>query len=231
MSRPACDSAILYASVVEEMAMSALAEARIRQYIPPQLKAALWYASAGIPVFPLHYPVREGACSCGDGECRLPGRHPLTRHGMHDATTSQAWIERWWEEHPKANVGVLCGHPGPAARALVVAEGRCGLAVLDVDVASGGADSLEQLAERGALTPTRRIFTGGGGGFHLYYRLDAAQVVRSTMLGPGLELRCQGAYVVGAGSRHISMTTYRLDDSSPHMLADFPVWLVAHSGS
>jgi hypothetical protein len=201
------------------------APARIRQFISPQLKAALWYAGSGIPVFPLHYPVRAGECSCGDAACAQPARHPLTRHGMHDATTSPGWIERWWLDHPKANVGVLCGHPGPAARSLLEPDGRCALAVLDVDPASGGLETLEALTAQRPLPATRRVVTGGGGGFHLYFRLPHEDAVRSRLLGPGVELRCRGAYVVGAGSRHISMTTYRFDDSSPYMLADFPAWL------
>jgi hypothetical protein len=144
---------------------------------------------------------------------------------MHDATTSQAWIERWWLDHPKANVGVLCGHPGPAARSLIEPDGRCALAVLDVDLASGGAEALEGITAGRQLPATRRVLTGGGGGFHLYYRLPAEHAVRSAMLGPGVELRCRGAYAVGAGSRHISMTTYRFDEAGPYTIADFPEWL------
>jgi len=54
---------------------------------------ATWYASQGIPVFPLR-----------------PGRkRPLTEHGLNDATTDVATITLWWQRHPDANIGAATG--------------------------------------------------------------------------------------------------------------------------
>ena len=72
------------------------------------LDAALAYATRGIPVLPLHYPTarpgRDGAptiaCSCGDPGCGPIGKHPMTLHGLHDATTSPARVEWWWRRFP-----------------------------------------------------------------------------------------------------------------------------------
>lgn len=54
---------------------------------------ATWYASQGIPVFPLR-----------------PGhKKPLTEHGLNDATTDVATITLWWQRHPDANIGAATG--------------------------------------------------------------------------------------------------------------------------
>jgi hypothetical protein len=82
--------------------------------------AALGYASWGIPVLPLHYPLphRSGlqpvpgepqpavgsSCSCRDPGCGQPGKHPLgslVPHGVTDATCNRARILAWWTRHPR----------------------------------------------------------------------------------------------------------------------------------
>ena len=91
--------------------------------------AALGYASRGIPVLPLHYPLPhhrdlqaltgdqppalETRCSCRDSGCGQVGKHPLgslVPHGVKDATTNRARILAWWTRHPQANIGLATGH-------------------------------------------------------------------------------------------------------------------------
>ena len=92
--------------------------------------AALGYASRGIPVLPLHYPlphrnglqpvpgdpqpaVEKVGCSCRDRGCGQPGKHPLgalVPHGVKDATCNRARILAWWTRHPQANIGLATGH-------------------------------------------------------------------------------------------------------------------------
>ena len=48
--------------------------------------AALAYARRGWRVFPLHGIVR-GTCTCGHPDCSSPGKHPLVRRGLYEATT------------------------------------------------------------------------------------------------------------------------------------------------
>jgi hypothetical protein len=94
--------------------------------------AALAYASRGIPVLPLHYPLPHRGdlqtltgdqqlpnpamrtrCSCRDPGCGQPGKHPLgalAPHGVKDATTNRARVLAWWTRHPQANIGLACGH-------------------------------------------------------------------------------------------------------------------------
>jgi hypothetical protein len=92
--------------------------------------AAVGYASRGIPVLPLHYPLlqRNGlhpvtgdqrssaervSCSCRDPGCGQPAKHPfgsLVPHGVKDATCNRARILAWWTRHPQANIGLATGH-------------------------------------------------------------------------------------------------------------------------
>jgi hypothetical protein len=48
-------------------------------------------------------------CSCGDQTCGAVGKHPLTPHGLKDATSDPAELGRWWRRWPQANIGLLTG--------------------------------------------------------------------------------------------------------------------------
>ena len=39
-------------------------------------QAALWFASQGHQVFPLHSVTDDGSCTCGDPACENAGKHP-----------------------------------------------------------------------------------------------------------------------------------------------------------
>lgn len=62
----------------------------------PQLSAALAYAAAGWPVFPLRPRAKSP-----DGR--------LAPHGLHDATCDPRRLRAWWSASPEANVGVRTG--------------------------------------------------------------------------------------------------------------------------
>src|SRR5262245_44468529 len=96
------------------------------------LDVALGYAARGWQVFPCHTPWQEG-CSCRKHRtCEEVGKHPRTLHGLLDATTDEAKIQRWWKMWPQANIAIRTG-------------AISGLVVLDVDHRKGGADSLHEL--------------------------------------------------------------------------------------
>ena len=99
----------------------------------PLKDAALFYARAGWPVFP------------------LAGKIPYEgMHGHRDATTDRAQSQTWWSEHPKANIGLATGN-------------NAGILVLDMDVPKGYFGLKELQEHYGKLPPTRTGHTAGGG--------------------------------------------------------------------
>jgi hypothetical protein len=131
--------------------------------------AAVGYASRGIPVLPLHYPLPhpgglepvggnhpptpEVGCSCRDPGCGQPGKHPLgslVPHGVKDATSNRARILAWWTRYPQANIGLATGHR---------------FDVLDVD-GPAGAHAIRILAVAHGLQSSGPLVRTGGGGWH-----------------------------------------------------------------
>jgi hypothetical protein len=176
-------------------------------------RAALWYASNGFPVFPLHWPTEVG-CSCESRDCNDTGKHPRTLHGFKDATTEPAKVSEWWDKWPKANIGIPTG-PGS------------GLLVLDVDPRNGGVDSLESLImKHGHFSDTAEQVTGGGGR-HFFFSHFGGSLPKT--LAPGIDLKGDGGYVVVAPSLHRSGTRYQWDGLAGQKAllnpAPPPVWL------
>jgi hypothetical protein len=160
------------------------------------LRAARRYAARGWPVLPLYWPLGDGSCACGHPDCSSPGKHPLIRRGLHAASTDLARIRRWWGRWPQANVGIRTG-------------AASGLLVLDIDGPTGLA-SLRALArEHGHLQAAWA--RSGSGGWHAYLRLPKGRRVPSSVgrLGPGLDVRAEGATIVAPPSLHASGRRYR----------------------
>ncbi|NLF13898.1 MAG: DUF3987 domain-containing protein [Anaerolineaceae bacterium] len=149
------------------------------------LAAALAYARLGWAVHPLR-----------------PGdKRPLLRDWPHKATAGEGTIRDWWSRWPGANVGLACGPSG--------------LFVVDLDV-KGGADGVASwaaLAARlgldggaGPATPTSRTPSGGR---HLFFAApDPAPGNTAGRLGPGIDTRGVGGYVVLPPSTLADGTTY-----------------------
>ena len=157
-----------------------------------RLRAALRYASVGWRVLPLHTPDAAGACSCGRRDCPKPGKHPRTRHGVHDATTDAEAISAWWTVWPDANVGLATGE----------------LLVVDVD-GEAGAASLQRLErEHRPLPATLEAATGRGR--HLYFTAPSEPLGNSAgRLGDGLDVRGNGGHIVAPPSLHADGNRYR----------------------
>ena len=181
------------------------------------LAAALEYARRGWAVIPVAGVV-DRHCSCGVECHNHPGKHPLTRHGLHDGTTELDTIRAWWQQWPWANVAIVTG-------------AKSGLVVLDVDVGKGGLVSLRRLRKEHGLPETLAVRTGGGG-WHLLYRHPGGQV-RNTASRlpafaeewPGLDVRGDGGYIVAPPSHHISEGVYQWHEGL-HGPAAAPWWLV-----
>lgn len=71
-----------------------------------KLSQALAYAKCGRAIFPVHWLLADGRCSCGDPACPSPGSHPLTPNAFQAATTDPERIKRWWGKLPEANIGL-----------------------------------------------------------------------------------------------------------------------------
>jgi Bifunctional DNA primase/polymerase, N-terminal len=174
------------------------------------LDAALRYARWGWAVFPCHEP-SHGHCSCGHADCSSPAKHPRTRRGLHDATTDPDHLIDWWRRWPSANVGVRTGSAS-------------GLVILDIDRRPGGVVSLTRLEQtHGELPPTAMVETGRGR--HYWFTHPGGTVPNSAgRLGPGVDLRGDGGYIIAPPSSHISGRRYRW--AAPHPIAVLPSWIL-----
>ena len=174
---------------------------------------ALGLARRGWPVLPCHHPT-GGGCSCGHADCTSPGKHPRLRHGLHEATTDPATIRRWWRTWPEANIAVRTGATPAGA----------GVVVIDVDPHHGGEDSLTALEQTHEGLPRTLEVTTGGGGRHLWFAHPGGGSVPNSAgrLGPGIDVRGDGGYVLVSPSRHHSGGRYRWHYAP---LALLPDWL------
>lgn len=193
------------------------------------LQAALAYATRGWPVFPLHGIVTT-RCTCGRKDCSSPGKHPLVRRGLHDATTDLEQIRSWWTSWPRANVAIETGT-------------RSGLVVIDIDLGhrtdtAFGSPGGSHQAAMTAWESLDRVFgklpvtlTGltGGGGVHLIYRRGREPLRSSCGRVPGIEgelpgidVRADSGYIGAPPSAHVSGEHYCWLDRP---IAAAPAWL------
>jgi hypothetical protein len=191
--------------------------------------AALGYASRGIPVLPLHYPVAHlhGAraagdgrvmtpevwtgCSCGDRACGQVGKHPLgslVPHGLREATINRARVLAWWTRQPLANIGLATGHR---------------FDVLDLDGPEGVA-ALRAFARHHHLElPVGGPVVRSGraeAGWHYY--LAPSGLGRRRGLLDRVDYQGPGGYVVAPPSRHASGHPYRWVRDLDHPLPQLP---------
>ncbi|TXS17519.1 bifunctional DNA primase/polymerase [Streptomyces sp. wa22] len=186
---------------------------------PALMSAALDAAARGWTVFPLRQggkpPALHGETSCPrTGDCTTSHRKWEQR-----ATTDPDRIHRAWSAG-RFNVGV--------------ATGPSGLVVVDLDMPKpksstdtpDGATTFEALCERTdqAMPATYRVRTASGGQ-HLYF--TAPEGIRLTntagSLGPSIDTRAWGGYVVAPGST-VNGRTYEVLNDAP--VVPLPSWLL-----
>ncbi len=181
---------------------------------PKSLKDwALSYAERGWPVFPCH-SIRDGQCSCGKADCGNAGKHPRTRHAYKDSAIESRIIEKWWSTWPDANIGIATGKVS-------------GLAILDIDPDKGGWDSLKKLEEEnGALPKTLTVSTGGGGQHYYFKNPETGFKSTGGALGPGIDTRGKGGYVIAPPSNHRSGSQYEwVEEPGKIDIAELPAWI------
>lgn len=143
---------------------------------PANLSVALDLARRDFAVF----PIRDWR----DGD----GWKPIKRF-QEKASADVTAVRDWWQTWPDARVGLLAGE-------------RNGITVLHIDVKNGkdGTVALASLgfSEIAGLSPVR-VRTPSGG-WHLFFRYDARLRNSVSKIGPGIDVKTEGGFVVAPGS-------------------------------
>jgi putative DNA primase/helicase len=173
---------------------------------------ARFYASRGWLVLPLH-AVEKGRCSCGESNCRSPGKHPRSQHGVKDASADAQQINAWWGQWPDANVGIATG-------------AISNLVVVDVDPRNGGDQSYAQLKLDfpGVFTELVKVRSGSSG-THLYYQHPGSHVPCRANLRPGIDVKADGGYIVAPPSTHVGGERYRFTSNNAWQVPLLPAAL------
>jgi hypothetical protein len=156
---------------------------------PVLLRAALAAAGRGWHVFP----------------CAPGAKQPALRGNWQDlATTSVARIRAWWTQVPY-NIGIACGPSGLVVIDLDLSRDPAGAFAEGYLFPLSGADGLALLARQHRQPYPAGAYTVDtpSGGCHLYFTADPEVRARNSAgsLGPLIDVRADGGYVVGAGSR------------------------------
>lgn len=162
--------------------------------------------------FPILPIAPDGRCSCSDPTCADAGKHPAVRWGA-------------------ASLGAGASIPIPPGFGVGLATGaRSGVVVLDLDRKNGvdGLGALGALAARcGGTIPETLTTITPSGGFHFFFEWPGFKVGNSaSALGPGIDVRGDGGYVVLPPSPHKSGGRYAFVDASTPV-APCPEWLRA----
>jgi hypothetical protein len=166
--------------------------------------AAAEYAERGWHVFPVHGLRDDGQCDCGRVNCPNAAKHPCIKSWPEEATTDVERVITWWgDEFPTANVGIVTGNASH-------------LAVLDVD----DSDVLGGWSSKTLTAKTPR-------GFHFYFQPNGMPARSNAgKLGPKLDVRGEGGYVVAPPSVHASHNHYFWVNPGAS-LEIVPHWLLA----
>jgi hypothetical protein len=138
--------------------------------------AALSYAGRGLHIFPCVW-IEDRACSCRDPECDSPGKHPLTPHGLLDATNDPAVVRDFWTKFPKANIAIATGK-------------ESGIVAVDIDDVEVGKPELEKLLPGYDFKSLPLQKTGKG--WHLIFGHPGVPVKSATKFLPGIDSRGDG---------------------------------------
>jgi putative DNA primase/helicase len=186
------------------------------------IDAALAYAKTGFKIFPCHNPI-DGRCSCGDAhehDARA-GKHPRIANWPNVATTDREKIREWWTEWPDANVGVPTGKVN-------------GITVVDIDPRNGGDEAWAKHLRRHQsmpLPPGVLFVETGAGGSHIYFEHVEGAETSHSVIGPGIDVQSDGAYVIGVGSLHVSGNRYKaVLGGGPRPAPEWLVELIRNGG-
>src|SRR5574343_32462 len=170
---------------------------------------------------------KEWALSlAGDGFFIFPikplDKTPAITGWQEAATRNPHVIELHWTTTPDYNIGIYNGKFGDDGGALIV---------VDVDVKEGknGYEELLRLAlEEGRDLPRTYCQSTPTGGQHLVYGVRAPVRQGANVLGPGLDIRSRGGYIVGVGS---TLTGGAYGAAYSGSVYPAPHWLIERCGT
>ena len=143
--------------------------------------------------------------------CQPRAKCPAVAGGCTVATTNEETIVRWWQQDPQFNVAIATGKPS-------------NIFVVDVDGIDAEGELRKLEAQHGALPPTVEVITARGR--HVYFKMPAAPIRNSAgKLGPGLDIRATGGYVLAPPSIHPTGRRYEWSVDCASAIADAPTWL------
>jgi hypothetical protein len=155
--------------------------------------------------------------------CAPGSKRPALRQNWQDlATADPGRIRSWWARQPY-NIGIACGPSGLVVIDLDIARD----AVSGLDGPASGTGSLERLCRsHGQRYPggTYTVDTPSGGS-HLYFTAPETPVRNSAgRLGPLIDIRADGGYVIGDGSR-IGDRAYAARGDFLPLALPLPTWI------
>lgn len=134
-------------------------------------KAALWYASKGLKIFP-----------CG------PEKRPLVRW-KDEMSSDPAQIRKWWDVCPEAMIGLPCG----TVNGMAVLD-------IDVRSTVDGFESLKSKSYE-IPQGTFAVSTPSGGKHYYFKLRDGELIRNSAgKIGRGIDVRGEGGYVIAPPS-------------------------------
>jgi hypothetical protein len=156
-------------------------------------------ASEHVPVHPCRWYVDPGPNANPDERKKAirAAKEPLTKW-KDLATQDSEQIRKWWGRWPDANIGGVTNQ----------------LLVVDVDKQNGGCETFEflRLVEDFPETMTNNT---QGGGQHLFYVMRAGEPLKNGThtLGPGIDVKTDGGYVMMPGSTIEGRSYTRANDA------------------
>lgn len=151
-------------------------------------KAAVWYCEHGYGIIPLH----------------PRSKAPAMKLGLNDWFSNPKDAIDLWTKFPDLNIAIICGTPSH------------GLLVLDIDVDEekdkDGYATLSAWEKAHGELPATAVAITGKGGMHYLYRTDRTNIHPSVNEELGVDIRCDGSYIVAPPSIHPNGNRYEWQD-------------------
>ena len=150
------------------------------------LYAALSYAARGWYVFPCDPRGKEPVATGGHHSDGTPKRLRFSQAATNDPEAVCALWTRWGMD---CNIGLACGPSG--------------LIVVDIDPRNSGDETWHEVRRRHSVNDDTVTSLTGGGGTHYLYCVNGADPAQLRgELGPGVDIKKAGGYIIAPPSVH-----------------------------